>query len=314
MQAMSGETGLIGQQGVDAVRARFSGGLGWYGREPASPDHGIDMYVEGTDRGVPNGRLLGVQVKSGPSWFKEETDEGIVYRDKETHLDYWLKHSLPVIVVLYDPGAETAYWQAVTPDTTTSTGEGWKLVVPRDRVLDSSAADALAELAEGDPYLLWLNQLRADRSWMETLRSGGEVFVGVDEWVNKTSGRGELRLIGVGPDEQEEVTRVRDIYLGLTSYEDVLPRLFPWATLGVDEEVYDEHEEDAWDLEEGALDSETGSYITHGESFTEWRESTGRTGLRPYEIEAGEVAHWRLRLELNELGQSFLVLDDFLTQ
>jgi hypothetical protein len=39
----------------------------------------------------------------------------------------------------------------------------------------------------------------------------------------------------------------------------------------------------------------------------------GLTGLRPYDLEAGEVARWRLVLELNELGRSMLMLDDFLS-
>jgi uncharacterized protein DUF4365 len=308
---MSGEKDLVGQQGVDATRALFSGALGWYAREPTSPDYGIDMYAEAANDGVPNGRLVGIQVKSGASWFSEETDEGIVYRGGDRNVEYWLNHSLPVIVVLYDPEEKTAYWQAVTPETVASTGKGWKLIVPRAQVLDASAADTLNELAEGDPYLLALNQLRADRSWMDTLRSGGEVFVEVAEWVNKTSGRGQFALIGVSK-EGDKVTRVRDVFWGLLPYEEVLPLLFPWATLAVDEELYDQKEEDAWDTETGAWDPETGRYITHSDSFTEWRESTGRLGIRPYEIEADELAHWRLALELNEVGRAFIALDDYL--
>lgn len=256
MQRVSGSSDLVGQQGVDAVRYLFSNELGWYAREPTAPDYGIDIYAEAADDGVPNGRLVGVQVKSGASWFSEGTDEGIVYRGDARHLNYWLNHSLPVVVVLYDADERTAYWQAVTPKTVTRTGKGWKLMVRRAHVLDSTASAALGELAEEDPYVLWLHQLQADRSWMETLKAGGEVFLEVDEWVNRSSGRGQLRLLGTSP-EGEEVTRVRDVYFGLTPYEELLPR-FPWAALDVNEEVYEQHEQDAWDLEEGAWDSETG--------------------------------------------------------
>jgi hypothetical protein len=45
--------------------------------------------------------------------------------------------------------------------------------------------------------------------------------------------------------------------------------------------------------------------------FEEWREMRGLARLRPYEVEAGELARWRLVLELDELGRNLLVVDDF---
>ncbi len=36
-------------------------------------------------------------------------------------------------------------------------------------------------------------------------------------------------------------------------------------------------------------------------------------GIRPYATAAGEVDYFRLELALNELGKSFLVVDEFAT-
>ena len=101
-----------------------------------------------------------MQIKGGSSFFTETTDDGVVFRGEQHHLDYWQVHSLPVVVVLYDPDDQRILWQAVTPETAQSTGEGWKLVIPRAQRLDASSADALEELVEGDPYTVRLNALR----------------------------------------------------------------------------------------------------------------------------------------------------------
>lgn len=123
--------------------------------------------------GVPNGRMLGVQIKGGASFFAETAGDGVSFRSEERHLEYWLGHSLPVVVVLYDPSDETILWEAVTPETAQSTGNGWKLVVPRAQRLDASSGPALQDLVEGDPYTLGLNLLPADLGWMRLLRDGG---------------------------------------------------------------------------------------------------------------------------------------------
>ena len=46
------------------------------------------------------------QVKSGESWFRKSTPEGLVFRPKGKHVKYWLGHSLPVAVVLVDVQGE----------------------------------------------------------------------------------------------------------------------------------------------------------------------------------------------------------------
>jgi hypothetical protein len=184
--------------------------------------------------------------------------------------------------------------------------------MPPGQRLDAAAEHALGALAEGDEYTLRLNALRADSSWIVMLRDGGRVLLEVGEWINKTSGRGGLSLLGEPADGGKPLERIREVYLGITDYAEVLPLLFPWADLDVDEETYDEHEEQLWELEEGHYDSEEGRVIMVGSTFHEWREFRGFTGLRPYVIEAGELARWRLTMSINDIGRSFLALDEYL--
>ena len=49
----------------------------------------------------------------------------------------------------------------------------------------------------------------------------------------------------------------------------------------------------------------------HSVDFDEWRTMNVRAGLRPYEDD-GEIARWRLEARLNEIGGSFLLINEFL--
>jgi hypothetical protein len=309
---VSGEKALTERRGVEAVRGVLVGEFGWYPHEPVQPDFGIDAYVECPEEGVPNGRMLALQIKAGTSYFREENDEGFVYRGELRHLAYWSAHSLPVVLVLYHPEEECAYWAAVTEDVVQQTKKGWRITVPRNQKLAEEAAEQLQELAGDDPYILRLNRLRSERTWMQLLRDGGTVYLLAEEWVNKTSGRGTIRLIGTPTDGGASVERERLIFAGLQPYSQVLPALFPWGDLEIDEETYQPWEEDQWTEEVGIYDSEEGGYIGWVEGFEEWRASRFGDQLRPYRNEAGEVDYWRLRLRLNELGLSFLRVDEYL--
>lgn len=319
--------------GVEAVRYIFAE-LGWYVREPARPDYGVDLFVETAHEpgGAPAGRLLAVQVKSGTSYVGDG-DGDIVVRPAERNVEYWFGHSLPVVLVVYDPDKRCAYWQAVTPEAAESTGKGWKVVVPREQTLDGEAQRPLAELAnlprpgpsaelaelanrvrrEPPPEADELDRLRADLTWMEVLDAGGSVYLEAREWMHKSSGRGDLLLIAEPTDGGERIERQFVVFVGLQPYEDALPELFPWADFHTDEETLEQADEELWTDETGIWDSEDRRYIGHTEDFDEWRAARfpEKEGLRPYGEEAGEVLLWRLALRLNDLGRGVLALERY---
>lgn len=141
-------TEFTGRLGATIIQELFLGEFGWIPREILVSDIGADFYVEVVTEGHTTGRHLGVQAKSGPSMFTEPSDDGWWFRFDDNHYQYWLHHDFPVIVVLVNLQMRQAYWQAVTTDTVTSTGEGWKLEVPATQVLDSGSQDSLAALAD----------------------------------------------------------------------------------------------------------------------------------------------------------------------
>jgi len=300
------------REGVEAVRFALAK-LGWFPKEPERPDRGVDLFVESSDeKGRPGGRLLGVQVKSGPSYFNAEGD-GVIYTDHD-HVDYWMNYALPVLVVAYDPADGEAFWQLVSEDTVEPTDKAWKVIVPRDQPLDKAALDRLAAIAAPDKAEIALARLRADLTWMELIDQGGSVVLEADEWINKSSGRGDLRLIATPADGEEAVERSFMIFAGSRPYEEALPAALPWARLSLDEEILDDLDDDEYMEETGIWDSEEKRYIGNFEDIEEWRKSRyGDAQLRPYSESAGEVAHWRLSLALNDLGRGVLALERYVS-
>jgi hypothetical protein len=120
----------VASVGVTHTKLALKEELGWLFREQPTEENGIDAHAEVVDEEMVRGRLLGLQIKSGASWFKEPGPGGWWFRPDAEHVRYWMNHSLPVVVVLYQPETKCCHWQLVSEETLvqTSTG-GWKLLV-----------------------------------------------------------------------------------------------------------------------------------------------------------------------------------------
>lgn len=183
-----------GREGVALVELQVSR-LGWLFREQTVADFGIDGHVEIVRNDQATGRLLGVQVKCGRGYFREEHDDCFVHRGEPDDLGYWRNHSLPVLLVLADADQERCYWQVINDETVEETGKGWKVRVPKTQLLDGESAGRLDDLANGRPDVLRLRRLQADRDLIERLARGEGIVLRITEWVNKSSGRGDFELI-----------------------------------------------------------------------------------------------------------------------
>lgn len=137
--------------GVTHTQLAVVSELGWVFREQTAEDYGIDAQVEVVEGGAVSGRLLGFQIKSGMSWFHESGPDGWWYRPDAKHVQYWLSHSLPIVVVLFHPDTVRCHWQVVSRDTLVDTpAGGYKLFVPDAQVLDESAREPLRKIAARD--------------------------------------------------------------------------------------------------------------------------------------------------------------------
>jgi hypothetical protein len=296
--------------GVLAVGQIVQRELDWIFREQVTDDYGIDAQIEVVDGTTVTGKLVAAQIKSGPSYFRPTSGGWWFYLDPDD-LEYWLDHSLPVIVVCYEPTTDRAYWESVDPAKLIDTRKGGKkLFIPETKELGAASETDLAAMAEGNPYELRIRQLRLALPWMNLLVSGRRVLLEADEWINKTSGRGDLAIISV--DEASEDREELGTWLlwgSVAPYEEILPNLVPWADVVLHQETYDEADQVEWEAECVQYDKEDFRFV--GESFEDWHRKFDGVGLRPYGNTASEVDHWRLELVLNNLGRAFLEVDAF---
>ncbi|MDO4324087.1 MAG: DUF4365 domain-containing protein [Lachnospiraceae bacterium] len=276
--------------GVNAVSFIFEK-IGFVFREQLIEDYGIDALIEERAADRPSGKLIGVQIKTGAYFFREVKNNKVVFRGEMKHYDYWLNYSLPVILVLYNPETESCIYQLITKEKIVKTGKGWKTEIDCDNDLRNSAPFLKSLYDCQSEYQTRLNTLAFSVGLME-LAEQGELFAEIVEWINKTSGRGDFILKRIDPDGNETILSEKSIWgFGLKSYEIVIQELFPWAAVEVDEYYYDMYG-----------DKEFMDYAKRGRN------------IYPCENRAGEVDFYRLSLNLNEVGKSFLTLNTFLQE
>jgi hypothetical protein len=104
------EASFVERLGIIAVEAAANSARCIW-RETIQRDIGIDGQIEYVDpTGNASGRIVAVQVRSGPSHFRGEGDEAVAYTPLERHRNYWREFQLPVILVLFHPDRQIAYW------------------------------------------------------------------------------------------------------------------------------------------------------------------------------------------------------------
>lgn len=302
--------------------------MGLIFREQPTDDYGIDAQIETIEDGYATGKLIAVQIKSGSSFFDERTGDSVIYRGERKHYDYWLNHSLPVIIVLYNPTNDTCYWNVVNQKTATKTEKNWKIEIPFTNLLIDAKAQ-LFELADNlTEYERKFNTFLFAKPWMKEIINGNKVVLNVEEWINKSSGRGDFKLRIIDKNGVEKQVFNRSFFgFGLKAYTQVFKELFPWALIMIDSDYYTEFDEEAIDNEDfeaarytyadsvgATFDRDTFEYNfpENAPSIEKWMKD--KRNIRPYRIGAGEVAFYQLVLELNEVAKSFLVLDDFINE
>ena len=99
--------------GVNAVAAyAAANNLIW--RENTIKDVGIDGQLEFVNaEGEATGRMIALQIKSGPSFFQDDEGESWRFYPEEKHRIYWERFPVPVILVLHQPQTGESFWMDV---------------------------------------------------------------------------------------------------------------------------------------------------------------------------------------------------------
>lgn len=139
------------------------------------------------------------------------------------------------------------------------------------------------------------NALLVAKEWIAETQKNNELILEVKEWINKSSGRGDFIL---------KTKRNRIIFsktfigLGCRPYWIVIKELFPWANIYIDKDFYDEN------LDRSSLDF----FLSNHDKI---EDDLNDIGIFPYKNGAYEVDFYRLKVTLNDIGKSFLILEDF---
>jgi hypothetical protein len=294
--------------GVSTIDIFFSK-IGWLFREQPVLDHGIDAQVEVVEDGQPTGKLIALQIKTGNSYFSEVSGGCYVLRGNKHHYDYWTSHALPVIAMLCNPETLNVYWVQVTDESIIRTGDGWKILVPQENLLAESEIEHLASLTNIPKPLQKYNRLKLDRQWIDMVADGEIVYIEFEDWIHKSLKRYNFRI---GCESRSNIPEMQwpMLYGPGVSVEMALNYVIPWASFVVDEDSHREYMESIWDAEcYYCYDKEDG-VVHHTMPFDEWYRPP--EGIVPVGESAGEVERYRLILKLNDIGNAFLLLDNFL--
>lgn len=299
--------------GVSKLETLFSES-GWFFREQFVKDYGIDAQVEIVENNDPTGQLIAIQIKSGESYFAESDENTITYRPDANHVEYWLRHDLPVIITLFNPKEGKFYWTPVSRDTIEKTKKAYKIIIPKSNVLDSKNCSLLKRVYKLDVPTYRLKRLLLDLEWINLVASGERVYAEFEDWVNKSLSRTPVKIFCDSTTGHKELVIPQHYWAGHTSF-DILSRFIPWADFEMDEDDYDEYlrcqyEEECY----GGYDKEDEkTYYT--ESYNDWYKH--RHEFEPPDkivpvSQNGEVDTYRVILKLNDLGESFLKIADYL--
>ena len=136
---------LLGEQGISLISLAVSR-MGFVWRPTSQHDTGVDGEIEVRDAvsGAVSGLLIKVQSKA-VSALANETESGFDYWPESRDVDYWLKHNVPVILVVSRPSTNEVYWQAVQEHTGKVRSRRFQFDKRRD-LLNADAAGRLVEL------------------------------------------------------------------------------------------------------------------------------------------------------------------------
>lgn len=129
--------------GVNAV-AEAIAKIGQIWRETPMADVGIDGQIEYVSpEGFATGRMIAVQIKSGPSFFQESQGDWVFYPE-EKHRFYWERFPLPVLIIIHNPETNLSYWQDARQVLRVAKSTDAKgIIIPKSNVLQSTGAQTL---------------------------------------------------------------------------------------------------------------------------------------------------------------------------
>ncbi|EOC1567378.1 DUF4365 domain-containing protein [Cronobacter dublinensis] len=138
------ENHITGESGALFVSQQINA-MNYICRRMDNRDYGIDAEIEITlekdDKKYATGKKIHAQIKCGPSFFDNPVnDSGWTNYFSSSTVNYWLNHTIPVIVIICDLHGN-CYWQLVTSYNLERTEKNYKLFFPAANKLSAAKND-----------------------------------------------------------------------------------------------------------------------------------------------------------------------------
>lgn len=114
---------VTAKEGVNFIRSATESAGSLFIKIDQENDLGVDALIEFVKDERPLNKQVAVQIKSGASYYSEKARECVIPVDG--HREYWVKHPLPVVGLVYVPSLQCAFWASIKgilnndPDATT---------------------------------------------------------------------------------------------------------------------------------------------------------------------------------------------------
>lgn len=154
------------QSGTNMLGFVVSEELGWIQRPQPFYDVGIDSIIEEVVDGMPKGRFIAVQLKSGRSHFSIGKNKLTIYISN-VHKIYWLGLNIPIILVGYIPGFDYLVWEEISECTLKRTPTKWKLEIPQSKKLNKKSIEYLTSILNSSKKGLILPNLRDENNKLD---------------------------------------------------------------------------------------------------------------------------------------------------
>lgn len=132
--------------GRNVFGLKISKYLGWIAREVTTSDVGIDFNIEEVINGNPTARYLSIQLKTGLGNVDIDKNGNYVFRFGETHFNYWLGSSIPVIIAICNPDTEEISWELICKYKITLAKKQYKILIKKDHILNSSSLEEFTSI------------------------------------------------------------------------------------------------------------------------------------------------------------------------
>jgi hypothetical protein len=168
----------LADKGISIVKKIVEEELKWIFRKISlDDDFGLDGYIDILQDGkYVTGKSIGVQIKTGISYFDNPSNSGWFFYGENKHLNYYLNNHIPIIVILVNPDTQQAYWNEVNISNLIKTESSWKLNINRNKLLNNKSD--LSEIA-GD-YIDYAPQLDYISKVNEEMIESGLIFIAID--------------------------------------------------------------------------------------------------------------------------------------